>query len=100
MKTPNVDTRWIRGGVWTAFPVGEAAGIHKPSTRAGWSHRWRHSCGTELVRAKDLSLVEIMAQMGWTDPDMIRIYAASDPESPEAMKAATKRARPKKRVKV
>ena len=21
MKTPNVDTRWIRGGLWTASPV-------------------------------------------------------------------------------
>jgi integrase len=78
--------------------IGKAAGVVKPSIRAGWSHRWRHSCGTELVRAKDLSLVEIMSTMGWTDPEMIRVYAAADPESPEAVSAATKRARPKKRA--
>ena len=77
--------------------IGKAAGVHKPSDRAGWSHRWRHSCGTELVRAKDLSLVEIMSQMGWTDPDMIRIYAAADPEHPSAIAAATKRARAKRK---
>ena len=74
--------------------VGKAAGV---IAKMGWSHRWRHSCGTELVRARDLSLVEIMGQMGWTDPEMIRVYAAADPESPEAVKAATKRARPGKK---
>jgi integrase len=77
--------------------VGRAAGVTKPSANAGWSHRWRHSCGTELVRAKDLSLVEIMQTMGWTDPEMIRIYAAADPESPASVKAAKKRARPGKK---
>ena len=47
--------------------------------------------GTEMVRNRDLSGLEILRQMGWQDYKMLEIYAQCDPEAPHVMAAANKR---------
>jgi integrase len=74
--------------------VGKRARIRKPAgSNVGWCHRWRHTAGTEMVRNRDLSGLEILRQMGWQDYKMLEIYAQCDPEAPHVMAAANKRAR-------